>query len=326
MTETNNSQMNGSFNSNIGGENSLGFTPPSGPEGFEPPQPVSSIPGLSENEIKDPNVIVVTVSDPAPVVVLFGAKTSGKTMALIRLTRYLEKLGYQVKPDNLFRPAYDTHYKRMCSEYFQLCHSKYAPAGNNVISFMLVKVLDSIGRPVCQLLEAPGEHYFDEKDPQKPYPTYIQQIMNLRNKKVWMFIVDQEGFNKVNNPAMSDQDMRDMYVQRINNIPPNNLRNDKVIFTCHKVDEHPEVFLRNGMPNKTQIFKNIQHDYPGIFTQFKNKIPVYNWFKKYNFESVTFSAGSFTGLEDGREIYIAGDDIYPKMLWEAILKTLGRKK
>ena len=115
MAENNNNQMNSGFNSNIGEENSLGFgAPSSGGSGSIPAQPETEkqggIIGLSENENKNPNEIVVTVSDPAPVVVLFGAKTSGKTMALIRLTRYLEKNGYQVVPDKIFRPSFDNHY------------------------------------------------------------------------------------------------------------------------------------------------------------------------------------------------------------------------
>lgn len=318
MAENNNNQTNSGFTSNIGEENSIGFgTPPNGGPGFTPPQPEpekqGGIIGLSDNEIKDPNEIVVTVSDPAPVVVLFGARTSGKTMALIRLTQYLEKIGYQVVPNKTFRPAYDNHYERICKEYPKLCHSKYAPDGNNVISFMLVKVLDKIGRPICQLLEAPGEHYFDPNDPQKQFPTYITNIMQLSNKRVWMFIVEQDWG--------SDQVMRDMYVQRINNMPAN-LRRDKIIFTCHKVDEHPQVFLGNGMPNKNQIFKNIKNDYPGIFTPFENRNPITRLFRKYNFQFVPFSAGAFTPTDSGKQVYTPGQDIYPKLLWKAILKTV----
>lgn len=341
MAENNNNQMNSGFNSNIGEENSLGFgTPPSGGPGFTPPQPETEkqggIIGLSENEIKNPNEIVVTVSDPAPVVVLFGAKTSGKTMALIRLTRYLEKNGYQVVPDKIFRPSFDNHYKRMCNEYRKLCYNKYAPGGTEAISFMLIKILDTKGRPICQLLEAPGEHYFDEKDPEKPFPTYITNIMQLPNKRVWMFVVEQDGFNdddaeqngvyvETKKREMTDQEMRNMYVLRINNMPAN-LRRDKTIFVCHKVDKHQQVFLGNGMPNKPQIFKNIMNQYPGIFTRFKNRIPIYNWFKKYTFEFVPFSAGAFPPGDDGRRVYVAGEDIYPKLLWKAILKTLGKKQ
>ena len=316
MAENNNNQTNSGFTSNIGEENSLGFgTPPSGGPGFTPftpPAPPTPGPGVGipEGGIND---IVVSVSDPAPVVVLFGPAASGKTMTLVRLTLYLEKMGYQIIPINTFRPAYDEHYKRICNEYSKLCHSKYAPGGNEAISFMLVKVLDKIGRPICQLLEAPGEHYFDPTDPKMQFPTYITNIMQLTNKRVWMFIVEQDWGR--------DQEMRDMYVQRIINMPAN-LRRDKSIFVCHKVDKHPEVFLGNGKPNTNQIFKNIKNQYPGIFTPFVNRNPITKLFRKYNFKFVPFSAGAFTPTDNGRQVYIPGEDVYPKLLWKAILKTV----
>lgn len=61
--------------------------------------------GLTDEEIQDVNAIQVTISDPRPIVILFGAKTSGKTMTLVRLTRYLRSQGYRVDPDKTFRPS-----------------------------------------------------------------------------------------------------------------------------------------------------------------------------------------------------------------------------
>ena len=59
MAENNNNQTNSGFTSNIGEENSLGFTPPSNegagftPPSFQPEPPKEDgIIGLSENEIK----------------------------------------------------------------------------------------------------------------------------------------------------------------------------------------------------------------------------------------------------------------------------------
>ena len=66
------------------------------------PQPQAGIKGLSKREADDPNEIIVEVSSKAPVVILFGAKTSGKTMTLIRLTQYLQQQGDSV-------PAYLTY-------------------------------------------------------------------------------------------------------------------------------------------------------------------------------------------------------------------------
>ena len=65
----------------LGGGSDSPFLPP-----IPHPQPQAGIKGLSKREADDPNEIIVEVSSKAPVVILFGAKTSGKTMTLIRLT------------------------------------------------------------------------------------------------------------------------------------------------------------------------------------------------------------------------------------------------
>lgn len=260
----------------------------------------------------DVNDTFVTVTDPSPVVILFGAKTSGKTMTLVRLTRYLEAHGYQIKPDPLFRPSEDEDYKEMCRNYLKKCHSTYAADSTADMRFMLVKVLDKIGRPVCQLLEAPGEHYFDPDDPQRDFNTYIHNILNIPNRRTWMFIVEQDW---------KDRETREAYVTRLQHLPAQ-VKRDKIIFTCHKVDKHSELTLSNGRPNTPQIFKNLQGQYPGMFENFRNTKPIIRLFKKYNFTFVPFSAGSFTVNEKGQQVYIPGDDVYPRLLWNAILKTV----
>lgn len=71
--------------------------------------------GMSVEELNDPNKIKVTIADrDTPVIVLFGPPACGKTMTLIRLSRFLQKEGYTVRPDESFRPSFDRHYKEMC--------------------------------------------------------------------------------------------------------------------------------------------------------------------------------------------------------------------
>lgn len=51
--------------------------------------------GLTGEEITDPNKIMVTVADTeTPIVVLYGPPSCGKTMTLVRLSRYLRSKGY----------------------------------------------------------------------------------------------------------------------------------------------------------------------------------------------------------------------------------------
>lgn len=282
------------------------------PENEESPE--VNIAGLSVEEIRDPNQIIVNVSDVSPIVVLFGARTSGKTMTLIRLTRYLTSIGCQVVPDRTFRPAYDTHYVRMCDNFNQLINSNTSADGNDVISFMLVKVLDHIGRPICQILEAPGEHYFDKSNPNRSFPTYINQICSYPNRKTWVFIVEQDWGD--------DQSDRNAYAMRIQNMQAQLQPTDKVIFTCHKVDKQPQLMLPNGKPNTHQFFKNIYNQYPGIFANYKNNNPITSFFRPYRFDFVTFSAGTFNDILNGGQIYTPGRDYYPESLWKSILKSV----
>lgn len=270
--------------------------------------------GLSVTEINDPDTIITTVSDTlTPVVVLFGARTSGKTMTLIRLTRFLEKQGYRVEPDTLFRPASDTHYKRMCSEFGRIVHSDYAAEGNDVMSFMLVKVISPQGRTLCQILEAPGEHYFDAEIPDRDFPSYIKRICTLPNRKTWMFIVEENWGGS--------QEVRNFYARKIQLMQRLIRPADKLIFTCHKIDKSNH-YLPNGRPNENQIFINIKQQYPGIFDNYKNSNPITSIINPWRFDFVTFSAGSFNATAEGRQIYNAGEDFHPERLWKAIKKNI----
>lgn len=142
----------------------------------------------TDEEIHDVNNITVTIPDAStPIVVFFGSPASGKTLTLLRMIRFLEQNNYQVVPEALFRPQTDKHYTKMCAGLKDMAYSTYAPGGTDIISFMLVKVLDSIGRPLCQILEAPGEHYFDGHASLE-FPTYINAIRTSMNKKIWVFL------------------------------------------------------------------------------------------------------------------------------------------
>ncbi|MBK7094452.1 MAG: hypothetical protein IPH57_05100 [Saprospiraceae bacterium] len=269
-----------------------------------------------EESLEFPNSIEVVIADPSPVIILFGARTSGKTMTLIRLTRYLRKHGYQVEPDRIFRPSKSKHYQKMCDEFNKNVNSNdISENGTPVINFMLVKVMNRFGEPVCQILEAPGEHYFDESKPNMPFPRYINEILNIDNQKTWVFIVEK---------GWKDVEVRNNYANKI--IEMEHLINtkDRIIFTCHKADLHTAL-MSQGNPNIKQFFVDIKNQYEGIFDKYINKTPILNWFKKYNFNFVVFSAGKFNKLEEGRTgfTYNQGNDKYPTALWNAILKTIN---
>jgi len=268
--------------------------------------------GLTEEEEKDPNKITVSITDPSPVVVLFGAGSSGKTMTLVRLTRYLLRNGYQVEPDRVFRPSNSQRYQERCDTFINNVNSDFAPGATGTLNFMLIKVMNKYGEPICQILEAPGEHYFNAKFPKEMFPVYINNICTIDNPKTWVFIVEKDW---------ETPKVRADYAQKIIDMESQIEGKDKIIFTCHKADKHRSL-ISGGVPNVPQFFKEIKNQYAGIFDKYRNRNPITGMFRKYNFDFVVFSSGLFNKTTDGGETYIPSNNKYPAVLWKAILKSV----
>lgn len=173
----------------------------------------------------------------APIIMLFGPPTSGKSMTLVRLARYLRKQGYTVKADPTFKS--DNAYKARCDQFHKNLNTTEALQGNALNEFLMVKVINH-GTTVCQILEAPGEHYFNPKKPDevsarnfRPYLTEI--IRNLPNRKIWVFITEAEW-----NVHAS---VKDSYVARIRGCKHQLLKpTDRVVMLYNKVDQKEELF------------------------------------------------------------------------------------
>lgn len=270
----------------------------------------SSIKGLSREEITDPNAIHVTIDDPTtPIVVLFGPPTCGKTMTLIRLTRYLCQHGYEVRPVETFRPSSDTHYQKMCEHFNEMVYSYEAAEGTSNISFMLVKVTQK-GRPICQILEAPGEGYYLPKADTGVFPPYVNNIINNANRKIWLFVVE---------PNWLDDADRQGYAAKIKKLQTNITPKDKVVFLFNKIDKTP--FVQGvGRINISAAVKSVKDQYKGIFEPFRNENPITRFFSEYRCEFVPFSTGDYSPKVDGGMVYEQGNDIYPRRLWNTILK------
>lgn len=265
----------------------------------------------TDEELRDVNNIMVEVRDTTtPIVVFFGSPASGKTLALLRMIRYLEKQSgqsYKVVADPVFRPQTDRHYAKMCNGLKTMAYSNYTPGGNDVISFMLVKILNKVGQPICQILEAPGEHYFDGSV-NAQFPTYINRICSSPNRKIWVFFVEQDwGI---------DQNERDLYASAINRVRIGD--QDKVIFLFNKADKYyPQQFI-NNRPNVDTFFKNIKNQYSGIFDSFENHGMTRFLYGQYNFEQICFSSGTFNMTAGNKEVWNLGDPQYCKALWDAL--------
>lgn len=285
---------------------------------YQPTDPIGEVKrttppaGLTSDELNDPNSIKVTVSDPnTPIVVLYGPPSCGKTMTLVRLTRYLLSKGYTVVPEKTFRPTYDSNYKQLCDNFDQMINSNNAASSTTNISFMLVKVLKN-GKPICQLLEAPGEYYFKPDAPKREYPAYVHEIINSMNRKVWAIMVE---------PDWSDVEPRRHYVTRIRDLKSRMSSRDRVIFVYNKIDKTPFVY-GVGKVNTVQAMADVQNLYPSIFAPFENRNPITKYFSKYNCDFIPFMTGSYSQTMNGGFAYTEGHYVYAQNLWQAMLKLI----
>lgn len=276
----------------------------------------SSNSGLSLEELNDANRITVSIADnKTPLVILFGAPACGKTMTLVRLTRYLRSKGYTVQPETSFRPAYDRNYRNMCENFDQMINNEDAAQSTSKISFMLVQVMEK-GKPLCQILEGPGEYYFNPDNPRASFPRYVNAIINSPNRKIWAIMVEPD-----NTSSRMDGEARKNYVTRIHKLKTRINPKDKVMFVFNKIDETPFV-IGPGHINYKEAMARTQYLYPNIFVPFANENPITRWFKPNNFDFVAFQTGDFSEAADGTLTFEEGHEVYPKKLWGMILKCI----
>jgi DNA polymerase III delta prime subunit len=268
--------------------------------------------GLSAIEMNDPNSISVTIADPnVPLIILFGPPRCGKTMTLIRLTRYLKKQGYKISPIRTFRPSEDKNYENLCNNFDLLINNTKAAEGTDPISFMLIAVSKN-GNPLCQILEAPGEYYFNPKEPNNPFPNYVNTIISSGNRKIWSILVEPDWKNEMD---------RQNYVTRITSLKQKMRLRDKVLFIYNKIDKTNFV-ISVGNINTTSAIEDIQNLYPNIFMPFLNQNPITKLFKKYNSGFVPFQTGDYTNAVNGAITYQDGPEEYCENLWNNLLKNI----
>lgn len=281
------------------------------PEVETPVQSEGGVHGLSAAELNDPNSIRVTVSDPnAPLVILFGPPACGKTMTLVRMTRFLKAEGYTVSPIRHFRPTSDTNYADICEHFDETMNSNNAAASTDRISFMLVEVIKN-GRRICQILEAPGEYYFNPKKPTASFPSYVNTIITSPNRKVWTIMVE---------PDWMDHTDRANYVSKINRLKQSMRTNDSAVFVFNKIDKTN--FVRSvGNINTAAAITEVKNLYPNIFVPFMNQNPITRIFKEYNCDFVPFQTGYYTEAVNGLT-YQEGPREYCVKLWKCIMNQI----
>lgn len=271
----------------------------------------AQIKGLSEAEQNDPNSIQVTVADTTvPLIVLFGPPACGKTMTLVRLTRHLQSEGYTIAPVRTFRPTSDKNYAEICDNFDYMINSSKAAQANDRISFMLIEVIKN-GRRLCQILEAPGEFYFNPKKPNDAFPNYVNTIIASSNRKIWTIMTE---------PKWLDYTDRMNYVTKITRLKQQMRARDSVVFMFNKIDETN--FVRTvGDVNVSEAIKEVKNLYPNIFVPFMNQNPVTRILKEYNCDFVPFQTGTYTKALNG-VTYQEGPREYCNRLWKVLMSKI----
>ncbi len=278
--------------------------------------PVDQRSGMTLEEISDPSKIKVSIADyDTPFVVLFGPPSCGKTMTLVRLARYLRKQTYTVEIVRSFRPAYDNKYKELCDNFDKLIESDEAAKSTADINFMLVKVFYR-SKPICQILEAPGEAYFMPSEPNKDFPRYVNAIINHNNRRIWIVLVEPDSTN-----ANMDDEARRNYVNKVRKLKTKISPRDKIIFLYNKIDETNYVRFPGNIDYEEAV-KDVNHNYPNILEHFKNENPITKLWKSYNCDLLAFQTGTYDTAADGGTTFEAGNDVYPMNLWQLILKRI----
>lgn len=270
---------------------------------------------IDEDKPTDPSLIVANITDQrAPIVLLFGAKSTGKTMTLVRLSRYLETIGAEVKVDPYFcTTAWE--YKKNSKSFVKMKSTdrKLAPTNHN--DFLFVHVVEgNTGLTVCQILEAAGEHYFPSANlvPEgktrvnADFPKYMNDVFSTPNKKVWVFILD---------PTLSVQSDREDFVKRISFIKGRfNWHRDRAIILYNKIDE-----TNFGGADYTSVKKAAAEEHCNG-TAYKN---VFKLFEGGFLESDRYTFVPFTTGYFSNGGYTASDDSFPKALWNSIKNAAG---
>lgn len=247
----------------------------------------------------------------APLVVLFGPIASGKTMSLIRLSCYLMKKGYTVRPIESFKDPTDQYYKKVCDEFYERCFGDFASSATAVSDMLLVGVLDKHGKMVCQLLDAPGSLFFDNNEFEDDFPTYLHSIIGIPNKRVWCFYVEQ-GW---------DYETRKKYLVRVDRLVRMTSPKDKFIFVFNKVDE-TDFEKKVGMVSKTTLLNEIQNGDPFVLNNFR-KSSLISWLRLYKCQFVPFSSGVFSKTDLEKKVhYFTGPEKYPQGFWKALRKCI----
>lgn len=192
-----------------------------------------------------------TITQNEPLVMFVGPASCGKSMVLMSLVEYIDKLSnpdYTIAPNEYYL-LHDPQYKTNCETFMKTLEfntnatSCKIPLDKTVNEILIdVKKGSKNGKSFrCySMLEAPGEDFFDIGDPGKPYKAYIKKI--IQNAPCPIYFVMLLDLHTPNNNFHDPNDtVRLAYERRLIEIINDGYkrtRGDKVILLYNKFDDH----------------------------------------------------------------------------------------
>lgn len=268
---------------------------------------------LASNEFATPTIVNYKV----PVIVFVGPPSSGKSMILVRIAKYLRSQGYTIKTDPTFLNT--AKYQQDCIDFENSLNTTIALPGT--VKFLLVDVYRN-GIQVAKLLEAPGEDFYttDKNQAAKNsrIEAYLATIMASNNPKSYVMLLDLDS----DISFRRDRYHRDSYSQRFLNYfyPAINKNRDKIILLYNKIDVTPFGDI-NGCNNVSAARDDAKLYYKDLFASMRVQ-KLGGFMQVDNFSFLTFCTGMFSSETDNFgnsfKVYTMASDVYPRDLWKAI--------
>jgi hypothetical protein len=261
-----------------------------------------------------------------PVVLLIGPPSSGKTVSLIRLARYIntEVEGYDViiNRDFISDNSTDQRYEKAVDEFETLMHDvgNKKPNPTKTGAYILLNIRRH-QKVFCHIVEAPGEHYFDENKTNQGFKDYLAAILEGKQRVIFAFLFDRK-YGRVGDLATRyDQRMSTLlnrFKSHRNNNNGEKIKGDDIILIYNKIDLCKDWRTAGGLIDENQAKQDLSNRFPILM----NNILEIRRNAKRTEHFTVFEAGTFE--EEGAEdtFWIQGVSSYPQRLWNTMQTIL----